>query len=280
MISNILKKYRYGRPIRVAIMGDPHAHPNYDNKRFELAGWFAARNEVDVVVCLGDWADMPSLSDYDRKKRSFEGRRYRRDLAAAHEAMELFDEGFVKEQQRMGSRHGVDFFMCGGNHDEDRIGRMTQVNPELDGMLDFEIDLKYAEYGWNVVPYKQAIDINGMAFSHFFASGVMGRPITGERPALSLINKLHTSACVGHSHLYDRAHRTRPDGSRVIGISAGWFGHPDHREGWNLNTAHLYWNGLLLLKGLYKGDGTLEEFSQEELWEAYARRFKRTKRSI
>lgn len=269
-MSNISKKVRYGEPVTVMIMGDPHAHPEYDNSRFELAGYFAGVRDVDVVVCMGDFADCPSLSDYDRKKKTFEGRRYKKDVAAAHEALALFDEGFFKGRDSIGSKKGTDFYMMGGNHDEDRIGRMINSNPELDGLIDIS-DMRYKEHGWKYTEYKDGLDINGMAFSHFFASGVMGRPISGERPALSLINKLHQSSCVGHSHLYDRAHRTRPDGQRVLGISAGWFGHLKHKEGWNKNTAHLYWNGLIILKNLFKGDGAIEENSQEELWKTYGK---------
>ena len=35
----------------------------------------------DVVVCLGDWFDMASLSSHDKGKKSFEGRRYKQDVA-------------------------------------------------------------------------------------------------------------------------------------------------------------------------------------------------------
>ena len=36
--------------------------------------------KVDKVICMGDFASMDSMSSYDRKKKSFEGRRYKKDI--------------------------------------------------------------------------------------------------------------------------------------------------------------------------------------------------------
>ncbi len=41
-----------------------------------------------MVINGGDFADMPSLSSYDIGKKTFEGRRYKADIEAAHSAME------------------------------------------------------------------------------------------------------------------------------------------------------------------------------------------------
>ena len=68
------------------IIGDPHAHPDYDNKRFEKLGKFIVKTKPDVVVCMGDFADMTSLSSYDRGTKGFEGRRYQKDVDAALDA--------------------------------------------------------------------------------------------------------------------------------------------------------------------------------------------------
>lgn len=244
------------------IVGDPHAHPDHDNERFEWLGRFAAEMGVGGVVCLGDLADMPSLSSYDRKKLSFEGRRYKRDVAAALDAQDKIDDAFHKAGGK-----SIHWFLCGGNHDEDRIGRMVNENSELEGLISVQ-DLKYEEFGWTYAPYKETLIVNGVAFSHYFASGVMGRPIGGERPALSLINKLHMSAVCGHNHLFDLAHRTKPTGERTIGLSAGCFVHPDeitHPGGWNRNTAMLWWNGLIILRNVKNGMFETEQYAMHRI---------------
>ena len=75
--------------MNLLIIGDPHAHPDYDNDRFFHLGNFIIRNQPDYIVCLGDFADMPSLSSYDRGTRGFEGRRYRNDVIAALDAQDI-----------------------------------------------------------------------------------------------------------------------------------------------------------------------------------------------
>lgn len=259
--------HEYEHPkMDVLVVGDPHAHPDYDNKRFEWLGRFAADQGVSAVVCLGDFADMASLSTYDRKKLSFEGRRYKRDVGAAIRAQEAIDNAY-----NLAGGKPIAWYMCGGNHDEGRIGAMVNDNAEFQGLIAVE-DLQYEQFGWIYTPYKETLIVNGVAYSHFFGSGVMGRPIGGERPALSLVNKLHMSAVVGHNHLYDTAQRTRPDGKRVLGLSAGCYVHPDMMmdpEGWSRNTAHLWWSGLVVLRGVQAGEYEVEQFGYERLSRMY-----------
>jgi len=66
--------------VDLLIIGDPHAHPDYDNKRFTALGKYILKTKPDIIVCLGDFADMPSLSSYDKGTKGFEGRRYKRML--------------------------------------------------------------------------------------------------------------------------------------------------------------------------------------------------------
>lgn len=52
-----------------------------------MLGQFILDERPDVIVCAGDLADMPSLSSYDKGKKSFEGRRYSADIAAVRDAL-------------------------------------------------------------------------------------------------------------------------------------------------------------------------------------------------
>ena len=51
-------------------------------------GKYIVEKKPDVVIHLGDFADMESLSSYDVGKKSFEGKRYVKDIGAAHHAMD------------------------------------------------------------------------------------------------------------------------------------------------------------------------------------------------
>ena len=103
--------------MNLLVIGDPHAHPDYDNDRFTVLGKFIASEKPDVIVCIGDMADMPSLSSYDKGTKGFEGRRYKKDVAAVIDAQERLFAPIKKMRGYKPKLH-----MCLGNH-EDRIDR-------------------------------------------------------------------------------------------------------------------------------------------------------------
>jgi len=142
--------------------------------------------------------------------------------------------------------------MCLGNH-EDRITRAVNTTPELEGAIGIE-DLKYKEFGWKVTPFKKCVTIKGITFSHYFTSGVAGRPISSVHIGYALITKLHCSAVQGHSHLYNHAEQTKPDGQKIFGLAAGCYSHPKYTETWCQDTEYQWWRGVILLEGL-DGDG-------------------------
>jgi hypothetical protein len=124
------------------VIGDPHCTPKASNDRFLWAGRVAADYKVSHVICMGDFCSMDSLSSYDRAKKSFEGRRYQKDMEHSHHALSLFNKGMGKHKARK--------IMLHGNH-EDRIDRFVDDNPELDGTLKIS-DLKFKQYGWQEIP--------------------------------------------------------------------------------------------------------------------------------
>ena len=229
------------------VIGDPHAHPDYDNSRFTTLGKFIAREKPQIIVCIGDMADMPSLSSYDRGTRGFEGRRYKKDVSAAIDAQKKLFAPIRKVRGYKPKLH-----MCLGNH-EDRIVRVVNTTPELDGAIGLG-DLKYEEFGWEVTPFKRSVVIEGISFSHYFTSGVAGRPISSVHIGHALVTKLHCSAVQGHSHLFNHSEQTRPDGQKIFGLSAGCFSHPKYTESWCQDTEYQWWRGIIVLEGL-DGEG-------------------------
>jgi|TARA_R100000049_G_C1924954_1_gene69511 predicted phosphodiesterase len=233
--------------MNLLVIGDPHAHPDYSNIRFSALGKFIAKEKPEVIVCIGDMADMPSLSSYDKGTKGFEGRRYRKDVASVIDAQEKLFAPIKKIRGYKPQLH-----MCLGNH-EDRITRAINSSPELDGAIGIE-DLKYKEFGWKVTPFKRCVTIKGITFSHYFTSGIAGRPISSVHIGYALVTKLHCSAVQGHSHLYNHAEQTKPDGQKVFGLSAGCFSHPNYTETWCQDTEYQWWRGVIMLEGL-DGEG-------------------------
>ena len=252
---------------KMLVIPDAHAHPQYSNERFSWLARLIAEERPDTIVCLGDFADMPALSQYDKGKRGFEGRRYVRDVEATRDALTLMHAGIT---------HGPELIMCLGNH-EARIDRATSDCAELEGAI-CTADLGYQEHGWRVIPYLASVQVGGFAISHHFASGVAGRPIGGMTMAASMARLLFTSAIVGHSHTLDWARRTRPDGSRVVTLVPGCYTAEEQgEESWCKATSHLWWRGVAILEDVAGGDfGALRLISQDSMREKYGRAPQRT----
>jgi len=251
--------------MRVLVIPDVHAHPDYDHERLKWLGRLIVQSKIDgdpydEVIQLGDWADMPSLSSYDKGKRSFEGRRYWRDVKSAIDAQKAFFgplEKYNKKRRKFKEKQWrPKLVMTLGNH-EDRISRVTQDFPELYETIGIR-DLQLEQFGWEVYPYQIPYTTHGIAFCHCFATGISGRPISGVNHARMLCNKLHASAVVGHSHLVDWAEQARVDGTKFFGLVAGCYSHPNQIEGWNLATEHLWWRGVVELNDL-DGEGYYDE---------------------
>lgn len=242
----------------IVVIPDAHALPGHDNDRFEWAGKLCADVACDIVVDIGDQADMESLCSYDRGTKSFEGRRYKKDIAVAVDARERFDIG-------LGNHKPMKEFLE-GNH-EHRISKVVELQAEFDGVISLE-DLKHAEFGWNVTPYGIPKIIDNIAFCHSFPSGVMNRPIGGENHAASLIKKNFMSSVCGHSHLADYAERTRIDGSRLCGLVVGCFFEFENKfAGPTVNK--MYRRGIWVLRNVKNGEFNVEFISLEELKKRY-----------
>ena len=81
------------------VIPDSHAHPDFNNDRFDWLGHLINDVKPDVVVDIGDMFDMPSLCSYDKGTKGFEGRRYRADIAAGIEAQDRM-MSIVKRQKK------------------------------------------------------------------------------------------------------------------------------------------------------------------------------------
>lgn len=257
----------------VLILPDSHAHPELDNTRYEALGNWIIENKPTAIINLGDFADMPSLSSYDKGRKSFEGRRYKKDVEVTLDAQEkLFGPTKMWNKRRSKNKkaqyHPITIHTL-GNHDCGRIKRVCEMHPELDGTISTS-DLKYDEYWDHVVPFKHKVDVNGVLVSHYFTTGVKGSPVGGENPAKILLAKNFMSCMQGHTHYYDHKELSRGDGSKIFGLVGGCFVHPDMVEEWNADTAHIWQNCITILTdlndGFYSG---FSKISQEELLRKY-----------
>lgn len=100
----------------------------------------------------------------------------------------------------------------------DRINKAINNDRKLEGLISVA-DLPYESYGWEVIPFLEVINIDGILYSHYFVTGVMGRPVASAR---MLVTKKHMSCTMGHiqNTEIDLSQR-RGDGKPIIGLFAG-----------------------------------------------------------
>lgn len=256
------------------VIGDSHSKHGVSNERYTWAGRLALELQADTVVDMGDWADMESLCSYDRGSKSFEGRRYKKDVAAALDARNKFAAP-INTFNRARARNGKKQFRprkvsLVGNH-EHRISRAISLDPVLDGTISLD-DLGYDTYGWKRVDYDGAtpgvVSLDGILYSHYLTSGVLGRPIGGEHPAASILTKQFVSCTVGHSHVRDFSERTRADHRKILGMSAGCF--TSNFEDYAGAANYLWWRGLIVKRNVKDGYYDPEFISMDELQRRYA----------
>lgn len=231
-----------------AVIPDVQAKAGNDFKFLERVGHYLADKKPDVIVQIGDFADMPSLSSYDKGKKSFEGRSYTQDIEAANLAMGYLLDPILSEQERLKRNKEKQWkprlVLTLGNHEE-RINRAIEEDRKLDGLISVD-DLPYAN--WEVHPFLEIITIDGINYSHFFTSGVMNRPCTSAR---QMLVKKHMSCVQGHVQTMDIATDYRADGSTITGLFAGCC--YEHDEDYLTKQGNNYFRGIHLLYEVVDG---------------------------
>lgn len=223
------------------VIPDTQVKPDTPLEHLEWCGKYIAAKRPDVVVMIGDFTDMESLSKYDVGKKTFEGRRYKKDIEASWAGMNLLMAPFQKIK---GYRPKL--ILTIGNH-EDRINRAVEADPKLEGVLSLN-DLPYIHYGWRVVPYLEPVIVDGIAYCHYFQSGVLGKPVTS---AQALITKKHMSCIMGHVQGRQIAYGTRADGKQITGLFVGGF--YQHDESYLSWQGNKHWRGIWVLHEVDEG---------------------------
>lgn len=237
--------------IKILFIPDTQARPGDDFDFLRCIGEYIMDKRPDVIVHAGDFADMESCSSWDKGKLAFEGRRYRKDIDAAHEAMEsLLGPMRRHNLQQRRNKKGIyrpRMVLTLGNH-EDRINRAVSENVMLDGTIGIS-DLKYAHYGWEVIPFLQVEIISGIAFSHYFITGRMGKAAATAHAQLS---KKHMSTIAGHQQGLLTAGDYRADGKRITAIIAGSC--YEHLESYLGPQGNQHWHGVIMLHNVADGE--------------------------
>lgn len=215
-------------------------------------GNYIVAKKPDVIVQIGDFADMPSLSSYDKGTKSFEGRRYTKDIKATREAMRvllgpLWDYN-ARAKRNKEKLYKPRMILTLGNH-ENRINKAIENDPKLEGLIHVK-DLGYDD--WEVYPFLHPVFVDGVAYCHYFPTGVLGRPATS---AAAMVSKLHMSCVAGHQQGKQIAIGKRPDGSSITCIICGSC--YEHDEPYMDYQTNKHFRGIIMLHEVE--DGSFDE---------------------
>lgn len=228
------------------VIPDTQVKPGVDTDHLEWAGRYigeqaGGRRNV-TIVHLGDHWDMPSLSSYDRGKRSMEGRRYTDDIAAGNEGMARF-VGALKAASPRGWKPRRIFLH--GNH-EDRITRAANDQAEYDGAISLDhLDLA----GWETHPYLKPVWVDGVCYAHYFYNPNTGRPYGGSNVETRLRTIGH-SFTMGHQQGLLYGLRSTIRGMQHGLVCGSYYLHDEDYKGWQGNA---HWRGIVVCHDVRDG---------------------------
>lgn len=242
--------------IKIVAIGDMHAHPDYDLKRFTAAGEFCAEQQPDVIVNIGDFADVVSLNEHGSRLER-ETTRWKEDKQVTQEAMACFMRPIRRRKRKMPR-----LVLTLGNH-ENRINRWVGSNPEFEGDMSVD-DLGFRQFGWEVFPWKQYVEIAGFHFVHEIAT--KGKVSTKASSPSYGVKGQRCSLVHGHTHEYF-CHRYPGRERPHWGIDLGCLIHKDMgwQESWSNPTEYTYWRGIWVIENACNGDGIPRPHTAEEL---------------
>lgn len=236
------------------VIPDTQVKPGCSIEHLTWLGEYIVEKKPDKIIHIGDHFDMPSLSVYDIGKKGFEGRKYVDDINAGRAGMAALLAPLkaynAKMRHNRKKRYNPELIFTLGNH-EHRIERAVEADRKLEGLLSYD-DFCLEDDGWQVVPFLEPVVVDGVAYCHFFTSGIMGRPCSSAR---LMLNKKHMSCVQGHVQDRDIAFAKRADGTTMTGIFAGIF--YDHDESYLNAQTNGSWSGVWMLHDV--NDGSFDE---------------------
>lgn len=240
-----------------------------DGDNFEFLrciGRYIVKKQPDTIINLGDFADMCSLSSYDIGKKAFEGKRYLKDIEAAKLAMQALLEPIksfnVQAKANKQKQYKPRLVLTLGNH-ENRINKAVNNDAKLEGVLSTK-DLGY-EKDWEVHNFLEVVVIDGVAYSHYFTSGALGRPCAS---AAAMLSKKHMSCIAGHQQGLQIAMGNRADGTSITSIIAGSC--YEHDEDYMGPQGNKHWRGIMMLHEVKDGSFDVMPVSLKYLKEKYS----------
>jgi hypothetical protein len=247
------------------IIPDAQVKEGVDTSHLLAIGKYIVQHKPDVIVCIGDFWDMESLSAWDRGKLQFEGRRYVKDVESGNAAMELM-LGPLKRyniRRKLGKKapYRPKMIFTLGNH-EYRIQRAVESSGEYQGLMGYH-DLNLSD--WEVYDFLEPVEVDGVKYAHFFANPMTGKPYGGTID--TRLKNIGYSFTQGHTQTLLYGRRDLTNGQVLNGVVCGaFYSHDESYKGYQGNN---HFRGVLHKRNVSEGDYDLEVIRLDSLLEDY-----------
>jgi len=229
-----------------------HADPSASNERFDWLGKFIYDLKPDMVIDLGDGADMRSLNMYDKgKPTAIIAQNYEADIDVYNDSQER-----LRHQYRYHRKGKPTWIGFEGNH-EHRIETALSSDPRLEGskygisFSHLQTDKYFNEYHRYANSAPAIANYDGVDYAHYFASGNSGRALSGIHHAYGLLQARNVSSTCGHSHLRSMYFK---DGVRSSGIIASVVGcYKGKEESWAGQSNSMWAKGVMVKREVEDG---------------------------
>jgi len=268
--SSILKDAKLERVVvqdnnqglRIVVIPDAQVKPESNISHIIAAGKYISEHKPDVVVVIGDWWDMLSLSRFG-SALDLDGRRVIADINAGYNAMEKLLERFYNKD---GYKPRLVFTV--GNHDPMvRIPRLVSELPHLQGFVPDDSKRWLEEKGFEVYDFLDVVNIGGIRFSHYFQNPHSAKksPLSGQID--SMLKNAGFSFVQGHTQGIKIGKHYLGDGTHRVGIVAGSFYQED--ESYMGMQGNKHWMGIIHLHEVKDGGADIAEISMNYLLRKY-----------
>lgn len=251
---------------RHLLIPDVQIRPGVDTKHIDWAAQAIVEYLPDVIIVIGDWWDLPSLSTHDAPgSKEAEGCRVKDDIDAGNAAFERLIAPMQSEQLRRIANHKKHYqpecHFLFGNH-EDRLTRAIFREPKFDGVLSLDA-LKTP--GFERHKFLKIVNIDGIKYCHYFPNPLSGKAIGGSIE--NRLNKIGSSFVQGHMQGFMYATKQFPDHVKHGLVAGRFYSHTEHYRSDDVQACE--WNGIVVLNRVENGDYDLMKLRIDYLAEKY-----------
>lgn len=247
---------------RHLIIPDTQIRPGSDTTHIGWAANAILEYRPDVIVIIGDWWDLPSLSTHDAPgSKEAEGRRVKPDIDVGNEAFLKLVGPLQTKRLRLMAGHRKQWHpechFLFGNH-ENRLERAIFRDPKWEGVIS---SASLETPGFQRHPFLKIVEIDGIKYCHYFPNPYNGRPIGGT--IVNRLNAIGGSFVQGHQQGFLYASKQYPDHVAHGLVCGRFYLHHESYRPEDVQTSE--WNGIVVLNEVRNGTYDLMPLSIDYL---------------